>query len=158
MPETPSFLVTRLKAEGEKTAASFVSLSPDQWDLPVYAEGETWTVRSLLAHYVTSERALLKLFVDVLGGGPGARADFDVDRYNAGQQKKTSELSPRELLQQFGAVRSETAAFVSGLSQADLEKQGRHPSMGVVTLGEMIKLVYLHNQTHSRDLRHALSG
>src|SRR5690349_10691709 len=71
MPDSPAFLVERLKTEGEKTAAFFSALTEQQWKLPVYAEGETpdnpgagWTVRSMLSHYVSSELELRRLFVD----------------------------------------------------------------------------------------------
>jgi len=156
MPETPAFLAERLKAEGEKTAAFFAALSADQWNLEVYTEGETWAVRNVLSHYLTAEKGFLKIFADIRQGGPGASEDFDIDRYNASQQKKTQDLSPAELLEQFLAVRAEMTAWVAGLDQADLEKPGRHPYLGQTTLGEMIKLIYRHNQIHARDLRKIL--
>jgi len=157
MPELSAFLVERLEAEGEKTAAFFSSLTADQWKLAIYTEGETWTVRDMLAHFVTAERELLTLFIDVRNGGTGASENFDIDGFNASQQKITRTLSPGELLEQFAIVRAETMAFVSGLSESDLEKRGRHPFLGVTALDGMIKALYRHNQIHARDLRHILS-
>ncbi len=163
MPDTPAFLVERLKTEGEKTAEFFSGLTEQQWTLPVYAEGETpdnpgagWTVRSMLSHYVSSELELRRLFENVQNGGSGAHEDFDVDQYNAGQQKKMAELPPQQLLEQFAAARAEMVAFVSTLSEADLEKRGRHPYLGLMSLGAMIKVVYRHNRLHERDLREIL--
>ena len=150
------FLVERLRAEGEKTLALFGSLAEEQWKLPVYTEGETWTVRSLLAHNLSSEREMLRLFVDIQRGGRGAPQDFDLDRFNAGQQKKTADLAPAELLELFGSARAEMIAFVAGLEEAELEKQGRHPFFGIMALGDMIKVVYRHNRLHERDLRRIL--
>ena len=157
MPGSLSSLVERLQAEGEKITVSFAALTHEQWNVPVYTEGETWTARALLSHFVAAEREQLKLLADVRDGGGGAAEGFDVDAYNAGQQKKMAQLSPQELLRQFAVVRRETAVLVSGLAVADLEKQGRHPYMGMMSLDEMIKLVYRHNQIHYRDLRRALS-
>ncbi len=153
MPETPAFLAERLITEGDKTVAFFASLTAEQWKSEVYTESEVWAVRNLLAHFVTAEQGFLSLFARVREGGPGVPADFDLDRYNASQQKKTLELSPAELLEQFKAVRAEMVAFVVSLSAADLEKTGRHPFLGDTTLAEMIKMVYRHNQIHYRDLR-----
>lgn len=154
MPETtPAWLVERLKNEGEKTAAYFASLRDEQWDTRVYSEGEPWTVRSVLAHFVTSERGLLKLFESIYKGGPGASEDFSVDGYNARQQEKTRDLTPEELLRQFVEAREATVKWVSRLSEADLQKAGRHPSLGQVSLLEMIKTLYVHNQIHFRDFR-----
>jgi hypothetical protein len=153
MTETPAFLTERLKTEGEKSIAFFSSLSPEQWRLPVYTEGENWTIRSVLAHYVTAERGFVTIFSQIRDGGNGVGEDFDIDRYNASQQKKTSELSPADLLDEFKEVRAKMTAFVASLEEADLDKQGRHPYLGQTTLREMVKMVYRHNQIHYRDLR-----
>ncbi len=158
MPDTPEFLAERLQTEGEKTAAFFAALSTAQWQTPVYTEGQTWTVRSVLAHFVTAERGFLNLFADIRAGGPGASEDFDIDRYNASQQEKTIEISPVELLNQFRTVRAQMTALVASFTQEDLQKQGRHPFLGLTTLAEMVKMVYRHNQIHLRDLRKLLES
>jgi uncharacterized damage-inducible protein DinB len=149
-------LVQKLKSEGEKYAAIFADLTDEQWQKEVYTEGSVWTIRSILAHLVTAERGFTKLFPSIRDGGPGASEDFDIDRYNASQQEKTRELTPQELLEQFKSVRAEMATWVSSLDEADLDRTGRHPFLGHTTLREMIKLVYLHNQLHYRDLRKVL--
>lgn len=153
MPESPAFLADRLKTEGEKTHAFFSALTPAEWQTLVYTEGEAWTTRSVLAHFVMAERGFLQLFADIRAGGPGASEDFDIDRYNARQQEKTRSASPAELLEQFRAVRAEMTALVASFTEADLQKQGRHPFLGWTTLAEMVKMVYRHNQIHLRDLR-----
>ena len=107
MPETSAFLADRLKTEGEKTIAFFETLSPEQWQSDVYTEAETWAVRNVLAHYVTAEKGFLTVFSGIRGGGPGVRDDFDIDRYNASQQRKTMQLSPADLLAEFSAVRQD---------------------------------------------------
>lgn len=156
MPETPAMLADKLKSEGEKYAAFFAGLADDQWKIEVYTEGATWTLRNVLAHLVTAEQAFIKLFEQIRQGGPGVSDDFSIDRYNARQQEKTKELSPQEILKQYKTVRAEMIAWVSSLTEADLQKTGRHPFLGQATLLEMIKMVYLHNQIHYRDLRKVL--
>ena len=156
MPENPAFLADRLKVEGEKTIAFFSGVSPVQWQASGYTEGEMWNIRSVLAHYVTAEKGFVSIFNSICAGGQGVRDDFDIDRYNASQQKKTSELSPLELVEQFRAVRAQMVAIVASMSAADLARQGRHPFLGQTTLSEMIKMVYRHNQIHYRDLRKVL--
>jgi hypothetical protein len=156
MPDTPSFLAERLRSEGEKTSAFFSVLNPEQWQATIYSEGENWTVRSVFSHYVTSEKGFLKIFSEILDGGSGVSEDFVIDRFNASQQKKTKDLTPQELLEQFSSTREKMAALVASLSEQDLVKQGRHPYLGQTTLSEMIKMVYRHNQFHSRDIRKIL--
>jgi uncharacterized damage-inducible protein DinB len=146
----------KLRAEGEKLAAFFANLTEGQWMIDVYTEGTVWTIRNILAHLMTAERAFIKLFENILQGGGGVTEDFVIDRYNASQQEKTKELGPSELLEQYRAVRVDMINFVSSIGDSDLEKIGRHPFLGITTLREMIKMVYLHNQIHYRDIRKAL--
>jgi uncharacterized damage-inducible protein DinB len=156
MPETPASLAEKLTREGEKLYSYLSELSESQWQTTIYAEGSEWTARSILAHLVTAEKAFLKLFENVRQGGPGAAEDFDVDRYNASQQTKTRDLAPAELLEQFQSTRAEMVKWTSSLEQADLAKRGRHAAMGITSIEEMLKMVYLHNQMHLRDLKKAI--
>ena len=105
---------------------------------------------------MTSERAFIKLFENIRQGGEGVADDFVIDRYNASQQEKTKELTPAELLDQYKAIRARMIEWVSGISDLDLQRTGRHPFLGITTLREMVKMVYIHNQTHYRDLRRIL--
>ena len=61
-----------------------------------------------------------------------------------------------ELLAEFKQLRAFTVEMVSGFQAGDLEKQGRHPFLGVTTVEEMLKLMYLHLQLHTRDVKRAL--
>lgn len=149
-------LADKLRSEGEKFFALFAGLTDDQWQAEVYTEGETWTIRNVLSHFVTSERGLVRLFERIRHTGEGSSDDFSIDRYNAAQQQKTKDLTPQELLEQFKAVRSDSIAWTLSLDESDLEKMGRHPFLGMTTLREMIKMLYLHNQIHYRDMRKAL--
>lgn len=150
-------LAERLKTEGEKFVGIFSALTADQWQAEVYTEGETWTVRNVLAHFVTSERGLVKLFESIRQGGVGATDDFSIDRYNAEQQEKTKDLTPAELVEQYKEVRANSVEWVSGLKDEELETKGRHPFLGETVLREMIKMLYLHNQIHYRDLKKVIS-
>jgi uncharacterized damage-inducible protein DinB len=149
-------LADKLRSEGEKFFALFAGLTDAQWQAEVYTEGETWTIRNVLSHFVTSERGLVQLFERIRLTGEGAADDFSIDRYNASQQQKTKDSSPQELLEQYKEVRANSIAWTLSLSEADLEKQGKHPFLGMTTLREMIKMLYLHNQIHYRDMKKVL--
>ncbi|RPJ24425.1 MAG: DinB family protein [Chloroflexi bacterium] len=149
-------LAEKLKSEGEKFTAIFAGLTDDQWQMEVYTEGATWTLRNVLAHFVTSERGLLKLFEKIRQGEAGVPDDFSIDRYNAAMQERTKEATPQELLEQYQIVRAESVAWTLGLTENDLDKQGRHPFLGVTPLREMVKMLYIHNLTHYRDMKKAL--
>ena len=151
-------LAEKLKAEGDKFVTMFTSLSDDQWQTEVYTEGATWTIHNVLSHFVTSERGLLKLFEQIRQGGPGAADDFSIDRYNAAMQARTKGATPQELIEQYKEVRANAIAWVSGLKESELDITGRHPFLGQTQIREMIKMLYIHNLTHYRDMKKALKA
>src|SRR6266545_7662568 len=110
-------LAQKLRSEGERFVSIFRGLPDDQWSQEVYTEGTTWTIRNILAHFVTSERGLIKLFEQIRQGGAGAADDFSIDRYNAAMQEHTKELTPQELLEQYKQIRAHSIAWVSGLQE-----------------------------------------
>ena len=79
MSETTE-LAEKLKTEGEKMMTFFSGLTDEQWTSEVYTEGETWTLRNVLSHFVTSERNLVKLFERIRTTGEGSSEDFSIDR------------------------------------------------------------------------------
>jgi len=150
-------LAEKLKSEGEKFVGIFAGLKDEQWQMEVYTEGTTWTIRNVLSHFVTSERGLIKLFEQIRQGGAGAADDFSIDRYNAAMQERTKGATPQELLEQYKEVRANAIQWVLGLNDSDLEITGRHPFLGQTEIREMIKMLYIHNLTHYRDMKKALS-
>lgn len=149
-------LAEKLKLEGEKIYAIFSAFTDEQLNTEVYTEGTTWTIRHMISHLVTSERGLIKLFERIRLGGGGASTDFSIDRYNAAQQARSKDLTPSEILAQYQEVRANSIAWVSELKDEELDIKGRHPFLGVTTIREMIKMIYIHNQTHTRDMKKIL--
>ena len=149
-------LAEKLKSEGDKISSIFRGLADEQWNQEVYTEGTTWTIRNILSHFVTSERGLLKLFEKIRQGGAGSPDDFSIDRYNAAMQERMREATPQELLEQYKKVRSNAIAWVSSLKEAELEITGRHPFLGQTMIRDMIKMLYIHNLDHYRDMKKAL--
>lgn len=155
MSETTE-LAEKLRSEGEKIVSVFSGLTDEQWQTEVYTEGATWTIRNILSHLVTSERGLLKLFEQIRQGGAGATEDFSIDRYNAAMQERTKDATPQELLEHYKQVRAQAVSWVSGLNESELEITGRHPFLGHTVIREMIKMLYIHNLTHYRDMKKVL--
>lgn len=149
-------LSTKLRTEGARLADFMSQLTEQDWQREVYTEGAVWTVRNIFSHLVTSERAFIKLFVNIRAGGPGVSEDFVIDRYNASQQRKTRDMDPQQLLAAYHLARDEMTALVAGLTETELALRGRHPFLGSTSLREMVKMIYIHNQTHYRDIRRAL--
>lgn len=151
-------LLARLQKGLEKTLAIFSSITPAQWGAVLYEKPYPWTVRDLLAHFLSSEEGLLRLAQDIAAGGPGAPEDFDYNAYNAAEQRRLAGVPPEELIEALKSARQRTIEWVASLSDEDLDRVGRHPALGEVTLETFINAIYGHQLLHMRDLMNALGG
>lgn len=151
-------LADSLEAEGKRTVEFFHSLKPEQFDIRVYDDGPAWKVHNLLAHFVEVEGSIRKLIHSIVEGGPGVSEDFDIDRWNARNTTEMSSSDRNTLLEEFARRRAATVAMTRGLSDADLEKQGRHPALGVTEVKKMLRTLYIHVLGHQRDIRRALKA
>ena len=158
MPDTPDFLVERMRAEGEKTVEFFTAIPADGWEQTIYTDGSCWAVRQVLAHFVSTEDAFGRLIENILAGGAGAPEDFDINAYNERKVASLQDVTPPELLLQFQHLRQRNIEMVSKMTQPDLTRRGRHPFLGETELVEIIKLLYRHNQIHQRDIRKNIAG
>ncbi|MDH7490515.1 MAG: DinB family protein [Anaerolineae bacterium] len=150
-------LLAKLEKGHRKTLEIFAALNPAQWAQVVYDTPHVWRARELLAHFVSSEEALLKVAQDVAAGGPGAPPDFDYDAFNAQEQERLKGHSPEELLAALDRARRATLDWVRTLDDATLDRVGRHPALGDVTLETMITAIYGHQLLHMQDLRDRLA-
>ena len=157
MTDRRTEIINQLENNLKNTLSFFRSLSDDQLRVQVYADGAKWTVKQILAHFITIERSMQKLFKNILSGGPGSPEDFDVDRFNLTQPKKLDGLSVEELVEQFKTVREDTIDIVRGMAEQDFLREGRHPFHGHGKLERFIIWAYEHVGTHEEDIRKALS-
>jgi hypothetical protein len=157
MPETrlPE-LTAKLERGRRKTLESFGRLTPAQWERTIYDDPAPWTPRSLVAHFLSSERELLRLCQDVASGGPGAPEGYDYNEFNAEQQTHFTSVPPAQLLEQLDAARSRTLEWLRTIDESALDHIGRHPALGEVSLEIMLVAIYGHQLLHMRDLQSKL--
>ena len=156
MTDRRTEIIDQLENNLKNTLSFFSSLSDDQLRTKVYADGAKWTVKQILAHFITIERSMQKLFKNILSGGPGSPEDFDVDRFNLTQPKKIDGLTLEELLGQFKSVREDTIDIVKGMTKQDFIREGRHPFHGHGKLERFITWAYEHVDIHEDDIRKVL--
>jgi hypothetical protein len=153
-----SVIIEDLEKESRETVAFYRSLQPEQLSLQVYHGEPYWNVRQVLAHFITIERSMQWLFLNLLEGGAGTPEDFDLDRYNRTQPAKLDSFSLDDLIARFTAVRRETIAIVDGMEDADLDREGRHAFFGDGKLQRFISWASEHERRHKEDVRKALAG
>jgi hypothetical protein len=142
------------KLERNKTLVqrTFTKVQPDGWNQTVYEKPALWTLRDLLAHFVSSEEMLLRLSQDVAGGGRGAPEGFDYDAFNREEVVKHCSRTPEELLRMFGEAREATLAWTGSLTEGALDRKGLHPALGEVTVEEILSAIHGHILLHMREL------
>lgn len=146
-------LVARLTKGARKTADFFGGLTDEQLHQVLYESPLRWTLRDVLAHFLSAEVALLRVGQDIAAGGPGAPEGFDYDEFNAQEQVRLAGLSPAALLVELAAARAATIAWLSRLEDAELDRMGLHPALGRVNLETLINAIYGHQLMHARDIQ-----
>jgi hypothetical protein len=120
---------------------------PDVWTMR--NEGErTFTVYDVMGHLIHGERAdwMARAKMILEFGETKTFERFD----RMAHVKESAGKSLGELLDEFARLRGENLREVRGwnLRSADLEKRGRHPGFGVVTLSELLATWAAHDMTH----------
>lgn len=156
MSDRLSEIKTNLDKSLEDSIRFFKSLKPEQLNVLVYKEDPCWTVRQILAHFITIERSMQWLFNDILSGGPGTPEDFNLERYNRTQPAKLDGFTMDELFEQFRSVRKGTISIVEKMSEKDLDLEGRHAFHGHGKLERFIPWTYEHVDIHENDIRKEL--
>ncbi|HEY8549435.1 MAG TPA: DinB family protein [Vicinamibacterales bacterium] len=129
---------------------------PDDW-LHAHEGGETWSPFDVLGHLVHGERT------DWLGRARiilehGESRPFDrFDRF--AQFTESRGRTPEQLLDEFAALRRNNldALAALNLTDADLERRGRHPELGVVTLGHLLATWVAHDLDHVMQISRVLA-
>ena len=146
-------IIAELRNNEEEIISFFKGLNSGQLGMTLYPTDPGWTVRQVLAHFITIEGTMQWLFRNILAGGPGSPEDFDVDRFNRTQPRKLDALRLDELFDKFRSVRRETIAIVGGMEEKDLDREGRHAFHGHGKLERFITWAYEHARLHLDDIR-----
>lgn len=158
MADRKADIIQNLETNMAETVDFFRGLTPEDLSMRIYQEDTDWTIKLVLAHFVTIERSMHWLFKNILSGGPGSPKDFDVERFNRTQPKKLEGLSLDELIRRFEVVRSDTIFIVKKISEADLDREGWHVFHGRDTLGRFIRWAYEHVNIHIGDIRKVIGA
>jgi hypothetical protein len=129
---------------------------PDSWtDTPDVAGG--WRPRDVVGHLISAElddwmpriRRILE---------HGTERPFDAfDRF--AHVERDVDVPLDELLDRFARLRADGLANLDGLvDDDDLERRGRHPALGDVTLGALLATWAVHDLDHIAQVFAALAG
>ena len=127
---------------------------PSDWSRTSPNEG--WTVRDLLTHLTTSETGFVPTIRGMAAGQGGVPADFDPDRWNAGQLRRRGDIAPDQLRAELEKSHQDMLALLDTLDDSALDHRG-HLSSGVEgSTEDNFLLVASHKRGHTQDIRVAL--
>jgi len=124
---------------------------PDTWT--VRNEGaESWTAFDVVGHLIHAERTdwMTRAWMIVQFGETQTFQPFD----RWAQIEENQGKSLNELLTVFARMRSASldALRALNLRQEDLDRRGSHPSLGAVTLSQLLATWAVHDLTHLHQL------
>ena len=130
---------------------------PDSWTYQ--NEGEkTWSAFEVVGHLIHGERTdwMPRARMILRFGETKAFEPFD----RLAQQRESQGKSLAQLLDEFAGARAESLGELRALNlrHEDLERRGRHPALGVVTLSELLATWAAHDMTHVHQISRIMAN
>lgn len=147
--------VSVLERTPEAIAAMLRGL-PDAW-ISAHEGGETWSPFDVVGHLIHGERTDWIPRVRMLLEHGEARAFEPFDRLAQFEASKGRTLD--SLLDEFARLRSASLRELSALTLtgSDLERRGRHPAFGAVTLRQLLATWVAHDLDHVAQIARVLA-
>jgi hypothetical protein len=133
---------------------------PDVW-VQSNEGPDTWSAFDIVGHLIFGERTDWMPRARVILESRlenGESQPFDpFDRF--AQFKESQDKSLEQLLDDFARLRTKNLAALQALSlqPEDLTRRGRHPTLGVVTLSELLATWAVHDLTHLHQLSRVMA-
>jgi hypothetical protein len=129
---------------------------PETWTMGNEG-GDSWSPFDVVGHLIHGERTDWMARARIVLESGESRTFDPFDRL--GHVRENQGRSMAQLLDEFARLRSENLAALRGLklSRQDLERRGRHPLLGPVTLSELLATWAAHDLTHLHQISRVLA-
>ena len=144
----------RIRTARARLLAAVDALDTDAWEWRP-ADGR-WSVRLNLAHVGSAQHDHLRVARRLMAGKPVAFSDFELDAWNAESVAERSDWPLARVLEDLEDAQRQTCALLDGLDTSDLEIEGQHPALGTVTVGQVLRVIAVHDGMHRRDIQQLL--
>jgi hypothetical protein len=154
-----SFVMEEAVAILSRTAATLDALLrglPDGW-IVAHEGGDTWSPFDVIGHLIHGERTDWLPRVRIILEHGEARAFNKFDRFAQFAVSEGRTLA--SLLDEFATLREERLRELATLrlTDADLDRRGRHPELGVVTLRQLLATWVAHDLDHVVQISRVLA-
>lgn len=143
-------IAEKLKRARAKLLAAVDSLDEEAWEWPP-GEGR-WSVRLTLAHVGSAQWSHLEVARRLIAGQSLDLPGFDLDAWNTAQVAKRAHWPVARVLPDLQAAQQATLAFLDELDAEKLVLTGPHPALGQVSVGQLLRIIALHDNLHRRDV------
>jgi hypothetical protein len=129
---------------------------PETWTFR--NEGEnTWSAIDVIGHLIHGERTDWMPRARMVLQFGETKTFESFDRW--GQERESEGKPLGRLLDEFARLRSENLGELGAMNlrQVDLDRRGRHPSLGVVTLSELLATWAAHDLTHLHQISRVMA-
>ena len=164
MKNATEFNLNEISAVLTRTPATLNALLrglPETWVLSNEGRGsegkDTWSAFDIVGHLIVGERTDWMPRVRIVLENGEARAFDPFDRF--AQSRESEGKSLEQLLDEFTRLRNENLAALRALNlqPEDLNRRGRHPALGAVTLSELLATWAVHDLTHLHQLSRVMA-
>jgi uncharacterized damage-inducible protein DinB len=144
----------RIETARERLLATVDGLDAGAWD---WRPGDgRWSVRLTLAHVGSAQHDHLRWARHQLSGEPVTLAEFDLDAWNAEHVAGRSDWPIDRVVADLEDAQQQTFALLDALDTSDLQIKGQHPALGTVTVGQVLRVIAVHDGMHRRDIQQLL--
>ena len=113
-------------------------------------EPNEWSTMEVLQHVADVDSVQLRRFGEVLQG------KGDLSKYDPAEWEGARAEAARDglsgVLLRLSAARLELLKAISTLTQADLERSGRHARYGLMTGRQLVEMVIKHDRDHAQQI------
>jgi hypothetical protein len=145
--------------ESRNTLNQALDLIGEQGEEQIYSEGAQWTLRQLAIHLSLSDTGQSQMLYHYAEGKGYIPADYDIERYNKRSVEKKAEMSLAEARAALEQSRAELLAWLDSLrDETVLDKTGRHATMQILSLSQILEVMAKHEEAHAKDMMALLAN
>ncbi len=156
MPATRIAQIKQNLAEARQRLDRVLDAAEPHQDVTVFSDGQGWTVRHLLIHLADADRGNSRQAMSIAAGQEVIPPDFDLDRYNRRTIEKRGEMTFDEARVSLAASRAELLAWLDITHDAALDAQGRHATLRIMSVADILGLMAAHERMHAADIARAV--
>jgi hypothetical protein len=125
----------------------------ERGDEQIYSEGAQWTLRQLAIHLALADAGHNNMIDHYTQGKEFIPENYDIERYNKRSVDKSGDMTLEQAIAALHKSRAELLAWFD--AQEDdgfLDKQGRHASLRILSISEIIAVMAAHELGHTKDI------